>query len=71
MALTREVSEEKNRLLVELGTLYSHGALKDKDLRSLVGKEIAEEMKTIKKIAERSMGDGARIAKALKAKKSL
>ena len=46
--LAEEVHEEKNKLLMELSTLYAKGMINKNKVEQLVGKEIADEMEFIK-----------------------
>ncbi|MBI4330458.1 MAG: hypothetical protein HY673_04155 [Chloroflexi bacterium] len=63
--LSREVALTKERLLLELGTLFAYGKIRKDDLEELVGKEYAEEMDYIKKKAERSFEEAARIGRLI------
>ena len=64
--LAEEVHEEKNKLLMELSTLYAKGIISKKKVESLVGKEIADEMEAIKVVAKKSVKDGLEHGKKLK-----
>jgi len=64
--LAEEVHEEKNKLLMELSTLYSNGMISKTEIEKLVGKEIADEMEFIKKKSEESVKKGIRYGKKLK-----
>ncbi len=66
--LAEETHKEKNRLLMELSTLYAKGMISKKDLEKLTGKEIADEMEFIKKTAIKSAQKGAEHGKKLKRK---
>ncbi len=63
--LAEEVNKEKNRLLMELSTLYSKGMIKKKDIEELIGKEIAEEMEFIKQTTLESNKMGIKLGKKL------
>lgn len=64
--IAEEVHEEKNRLLMELSTLYAKGMINKKKVEQLVGKDIADEMESIKIIAERSVKHGIEYGKKLR-----
>ena len=64
--LARAVHEEKNKLLLELSTLYSNGMISKKEVGILVGKKIADEVEFIKKKAVESARDGAKYGKKLR-----
>ena len=64
--LAEEVHEEKNKLLMELSTLYANGAISKKKIKQLVGKDIADEMESIKVIAQKSVKHGLEYGKKLK-----
>lgn len=66
--LAEEAQREKNRLLMELSTLYAKGMITKQNIEELVGKEIAEEMEFIKKTAIESIRMGAEHGKRLKGK---
>lgn len=61
--LSREVALTKEQLLLELGTLFACGKIRKDDLEELVGKDYAEEMDYIKKKAEQSFEEAARIGR--------
>ncbi len=56
--IAEEVHEEKNRLLMELSTLYAKGMITKNKIEELVGKEIADEMESVKIVAEKSVKHG-------------
>lgn len=56
--LAEEAQREKNRLLMELSTLYAKGMITKKNVEELVGKEIAEEMESMKEVAVESIKMG-------------
>ena len=64
--LAEEVHEEKNKLLMELSTLYAKGMINKNKVEQLVGKEIADEMESIKIVAQRSAKHGIEYGKKLK-----
>ena len=64
--LAEEVYEEKNKLLMELSTLYAKGMINKNKVEQLVGKEIADEMESIKIVAQRSAKHGIEYGKKLK-----
>ncbi len=64
--LAEEVYKEKNQLLLELGNLYVKGVINKKEVQSLVGKEIADQMESVHKTAKRSMKAGMKYGKKLK-----
>jgi metal-responsive CopG/Arc/MetJ family transcriptional regulator len=64
--LAEEVHEEKNKLLMELSTLYANGMMSKDKIEQLVGKQIADEMESIKTIAQKSVKHGLEHGKRLK-----
>ena len=66
--LAEEVHEEKNKLLMELSTLYAKGMIDKKKVGQLVGKDIADEMEFIKKKAIESAKKGIEIGRELRKK---
>ncbi len=64
--LAEEVHEEKNRLLMELSTLYAKGVISKTKIEQLVGKDIADEMEFIKKKAIESAKKGIEYGKKLR-----
>ena len=64
--LAEEVHEEKNKLLMELSTLYANGMISKKKIEQLVGKDIADEMESIKIVAQKSVKHGLKYGKKLK-----
>src|SRR3989344_7512338 len=64
--LAEEVHEEKTRLLMELGTLYSKGMISNSDVERLAGKEIAEEMEFIKNKSIETVSKGAKYGRKLR-----
>ena len=66
--LAEEVHEEKNKLLMELSTLYAKGMINKNKVEQLVGKEIADEMEFIKKKATESVKKGIEYGKKLRKK---
>ncbi len=66
--LAEEAHKEKNRLLMELSTLYAKGMITKKNVEELVGPEIAEEMEFIKRKAVESIRSGYELGKKLKGK---
>jgi hypothetical protein len=67
--LAEEVHEEKNKLLMELSTLYANGMISKTKIEQLVGKDIADEMEFIKKKAIDSAKKGIQYGKQLSKKK--
>ena len=61
--LAEEVYDEKNRLLMELGNLYTRGMITKKEVQSLVGKETAEQMESMHKTAKKSIKAGIEYGK--------
>ena len=66
--IAQEVHEEKNKLLMELSTLFSRGMINKKDVESLVGQKIAQEMESSIEIARKSIKSGADYGRKLKRK---
>ena len=64
--LAEEVHEEKNKLLMELSTLYAKGIVSKKEVGALVGKEIADEMEFVQKKAKESIKRGIDYGNKLK-----
>ena len=64
--IAEDVNEEKNKLLMELSTLYANGMISKNKIEQLVGKDIADEMESIKIIAEKSVKHGLEYGKKLK-----
>ena len=58
MKPAEEVRKGKNKLLMELSTLYANGIVSKKEVGALVGKEIADEMEFIHKKAKESLKKG-------------
>jgi len=61
--LAKSVSEDKNQLLMELGNLYVDGVLSKRDVERIVGKDVADRMKVLAEIAEKSVSEGVAYAK--------
>ena len=61
--LAEEVHEEKNKLLMELSTLYANGMIGKEKIEKLVGKEVADEMEFIKKKSIESAKKGIEIGR--------
>ncbi len=68
--LAEETLREKNRLLMELSTLYAKGMITKKNVEELVGTDIAEEMESIKEAAIESIRMGQEYGRKLKQKRS-
>ena len=66
--LAEEAQREKSRLLMELSTLYAKGMITKQNVEELVGKEIADEMESVKETAVDSMKIGREYGKKLKRK---
>lgn len=64
--LAEEVHEEKNKLLIELSTLYYSGLIGKKEVEALVGEEVAGEMEFIKEKSKESVKKGIEYGKELK-----
>lgn len=64
--LAEEIHKEKNRLLMELSTLYAKGMISKQNVEELVGKEIADEMEFIKEAAIESAQRGRELGKKLR-----
>ena len=56
--LAEEVHEEKNKLLMELSALYANGVISKGKIEKMVGKDVADEMESIKVIAQKSVKHG-------------
>lgn len=69
--LAEEIHKEKNRLLMELSTLYAKGMITKKNVEELVGKDIADEMEFIKEKAIESARRGRELGKQLRGKLKL
>jgi len=52
--LADEVYREKNRLLMELGNLYVQGMISEKEIKTLVGADVAKRMRLIRTKAKKS-----------------
>ena len=66
--LAEEVHEEKNKLLMELSTLYANSMISKNKIEQLVGKDIADEMEFIKKKAIESAKKGIEYGRKLRKK---
>ena len=66
--LAEEVHEEKNKLLMELSTLYANGMISKNKIEHLVGKDIVDEMEFIKKKAIESAKKGVEYGRKLRKK---
>ncbi len=66
--LAEEAQREKNRLLMELSTLYAKGMITKQNVEELVGKEIADEMEFLKRKSIESIRRGYELGKKLKGK---
>ena len=64
--LAEEVHEEKNKLLMELSTLYANGMISKEEVEKMVGGEMADEMEFIQKKAKESLQKGLQYGKNLK-----
>lgn len=64
--LAKEVLEEKNKLLMDLSTLYAKGMIDKSELENMVGKNIADEMEFIKNKAKDSVRSGVEDGKKLR-----
>jgi hypothetical protein len=66
--LAEEAQKEKQRLLMELSTLYAKGMITKENLNELVGKDIADEMESVKETTSLSMKMGQKYGKKLRQK---
>lgn len=66
--LSEEANKEKNRLLMELSTVYAKGMIKKEDVERLVGREVFEQMEAVLKTAKMSVRAGKEYGRRLKAK---
>lgn len=64
--LAEEVHEEKNKLLMELGTLYANGVISKEKIEKMVGKDVSDEMEFIKQKSIESIKKGFQYGKQLK-----
>jgi len=64
--LAEDVHKEKSKLLMELSTSYANGLIGKKEVETLVGKEVADEMNFIKKKSQESIKKGIEYGKRLK-----
>ncbi len=64
--LAEEINEEKNKLLMELSTLYGRGIISRYEIEKLVGKDVADEMEFIKNKAEESARKGIQYGRRIK-----
>lgn len=63
--LSREIALTKERLLMELGTLFAYGKIRKSDLEELVGEDYAGEMEYIRRKVEQSFEEAARIGRLI------
>ena len=63
-----KLAEEKNKLLMELSTLYANGMISKEKIEKMVGKDIADEMEFIKKKAIESAKKGIEIGRKFRKK---
>ena len=61
--LAEEVHDEKNKLLMELSTLFASGMISKEKIEKMVGTGIADEMEFIKKKAIESAKKGIEIGR--------
>lgn len=66
--LAEEAQKEKNKLLLELSTLYAKGMIQKKDVEEIVGKDIAQEMEFVKLKSIDSARKGRELGKELRGK---
>ena len=66
--LAEEIHKEKNKLLMELSTLFAKGMITKQNVEELVGKDIADEMEFVKNKAIESVRRGAELGRKLKGK---
>lgn len=64
--LAEEVHEEKNKLLMELGTLYANGMISREKIEKSIGREVADEMEFIKGKATESAKKGTEIGRQIR-----
>ncbi len=60
--IEREVAKEKERLLMELGTLYAQGRISKADLVEMVGESLSDEMELVKIKTEQSWAGAMKYA---------
>ena len=66
--IAEEVHEEKNKLLMELSTLYANGMISKDKIENMVGKDVADEMEFVKKKAIESAKKGIEIGRKIRKK---
>lgn len=66
--LAEEAHKEKNKLLLELSSLYAKGMIQKKDIEHLVGKDTAQEMEFIRTKSIESARKGKDLGKHLHGK---
>lgn len=66
--LAEQIHEEKNRLLMELSTLYAKGMITKQNVEELVGKEIADRMESTLETAGKSIEAARHYVKRRKGK---
>ena len=66
--LAEEAQREKNRLLMELSTLYAKGLITKQHVEELVGTEIADEMEFLKRKSIESIRRGRELGRRLQGK---
>jgi len=64
--LAEDLNEEKTRLLMELGNLYTRGMITKKEVEILVGKKIADRIESVSFTAKKSIEAGKKYGKNLK-----
>lgn len=64
--LAEEVHEEKNKLLMGIGTLYANGMISKEEIKKIAGKDVADEMEYIKVVAQKSVKHGLEYGKKLR-----
>jgi hypothetical protein len=66
LKLAQDVMEEKNRLLMELSTLYVNGIVSKEEIKKLLGEDISNKMDFIKNKSISSLKKGLDYGKKLK-----
>ncbi len=66
--LAEEAQREKNRLLMELSTLYAKGMITKQKVEELVGTKIADEMEFLKRKSIGSIRQGRELGRRLQGK---
>ena len=59
--LAQDVHEEKSKLLMSLSTQYANGIINKSHIAQIVGKDVADEMESVKIIAQKSAKHGKKL----------